>query len=272
MNPLNSADALKSIANLNKEQSPLKSLFDFKENKHLKKSEAFVPTAPLPKTSFSFKTDLFKVPSDLYKPVGLPVLTDFTNKQSSFKLTLPTNPFSSENNLFRTNTNNPWQTEKKDSEEVKQDGEEAEEEEEKLEPEVKEKVQASKDSQKLYQKAIRKLHLEKGIASGESKPAKKRDGFLSIESMKTASEKTIHCVVFRSFQGFTHFSAVVNKQLAKRVEHVDSAKPGQHQVRVYFYVKNPVANEMQRESVVISFLNSADKDDFLKAYEQAANA
>jgi hypothetical protein len=59
--------------------------------------------------------------------------------------------------------------------------------------------------------AVRKLHLEKGIASGENKPCKKRDGFLSIEQMKTASEKKLHCVIFRSFQGFVHFSAVINK-------------------------------------------------------------
>jgi hypothetical protein len=54
---------------MNKEQSPLKSLFDFKENSHLKRSESFVPTVPIPKTSFSFKADLFKIPPELYKPV-----------------------------------------------------------------------------------------------------------------------------------------------------------------------------------------------------------
>ena len=98
-NPLSSIEALKKIANLNKPDSPMKSLFDFKENNHLKKTDQFLPTVPLPKTSFSFKTDgLFKIPpnqsTSTNATTGFTVLKDFSNKQSNFKITMPfTNPF-----------------------------------------------------------------------------------------------------------------------------------------------------------------------------------
>ena len=130
-------------------------------------------------------------------------------------------------------------------------------------------MQESKASDKLFQKVVRKLIIEKGIASGEGKQAKKRDGFLSIEKVKSG-EKTLQCVVFRSFQGFTHFSAVVNKNLAKKVEEVDPKRGGDHRLRIFFFVKNPTNNQMQKESVVINFFSQVDKADFKQAYAEIA--
>ena len=148
-NPLNSTDTLKKIASFSKGESPLKSLFDFKENNHLKKSDEFLPTVPLPKTSFSFKTEgLFKLPAN-HNPLasvntntatGLPVLA---NNVNNFKINVPFyNPFSSDNNLFKVESKSSISsialTSKSDEKVDSQSKASDDQEEDKLEPEVKE--------------------------------------------------------------------------------------------------------------------------------------
>jgi hypothetical protein len=106
-----------------------------------------VPCAPLAKTSFEFKKEpLFKIPSELYKPTGIPLIN--IAPTNGFKLNLPKNPFTSETNLFRKNpVPNPFLTQQVTISKVEKDNSESDknvdDEEDKLEPEVKEKVQAS---------------------------------------------------------------------------------------------------------------------------------
>ena len=80
--------------------------------------------------------------------------------------------------------------------------------------------------------------------------------------------KNYHYVVFRSFQGFTHFSSVVNKKQTKLFEEVNPKRAGDHRLRIFFVVKSPIDNTFKKEKAVIVFFSKVDMDDFKQSYTQ----
>lgn len=198
-NPLDSTAALKQNKEAKKEvESPMvKSLFDFKENEKYKPKTDEESKGEVKPPKFNFDTkNLFGEPGSKERGMVLKPQFAVSNPFANMAGTSPI--FTSGKSLFETSNLNPFGFKMPTQQPV----EKKEDDEDKLEPDVKEKVEANSQFEKLFQKQIEKLKILKGIT--DKNPGKKGLGYLSIEKRKDGSDST-HFIVYRNCLGANQF-------------------------------------------------------------------